>query len=197
MLFTWLMLAGCILLFTPQNLTTKFQFAFARIFRLPLSISRNISLSARAQQPFSDVVSRSEYNRLQNHLANLTEQLQQEHQYTEKLSGLRNRLPLEAAKLVIADIISATISSSHNELIINRGSDDGIAQNQFVLGDNSIIGTISNVSSRTAQVKLITDVTSKIAVKIGNSDTYRLMEGNGNNCAKSMPGKNLHSWMYL
>ncbi len=184
MLFTWLMLTGFIFLFAPQNLINKFQFTFARIFRLPLSISRNISLSANTQQPLADSVSRSEYNRLQNHLANITEQLEQEHQKFEKLSGLRNRLPLENTKLVIADIITATISSSNNEFIINRGLDDGLSSGQFVLGDNSIIGTIANVSSRTSQVKLITDVTSKIAVKLGNSDIYRLMEGNGNNSTK-------------
>ncbi len=178
------MLAGFIFLLTPQSLTNKFQFAFARIFRLPLSISRNISLAARTQESFTDVVSRSEYNRLQNHLANITEQLEQEHQNVEKLSGFRNRLPLEGAKLVLADVITATISSSHNELIINRGQDDGLDEGQFVLGDNSIIGTISNVSTRTSQVKLITDVSSKIAVRIGVLDKYRLMEGCGNNGAR-------------
>ncbi|MHC4735435.1 MAG: hypothetical protein ACYTDW_13395, partial [Planctomycetota bacterium] len=47
MLFTWLMLTGLILLFAPQNLTNDLQFAFARIFRWPLTIGKNISLYAR------------------------------------------------------------------------------------------------------------------------------------------------------
>jgi len=184
MLFTWFMLGGFIFLFTPQNLTNKFQFAFAHIFRWPLSIGRNISLSARMQQPLTGVVSRREYNLLQNYLANVIEQQNQEHQKIEKLSGLRNRLPLEGAKLVVADVITASIDGSHGELIISCGVDDGLAAGQFVLGDNSVIGRISDVSSRTAKVKLITDPTSKMAVKIAGLNAGSLMQGSGSNSAR-------------
>jgi rod shape-determining protein MreC len=183
MLFTWCMLGGFIFLFAPQNLTNKFQFAFAHIFRWPLSIGRNISLSARVQQPLTDVVSRREYNQLQNYLANIIEQQNGEHQKVEKLSGLRSRLPLEGAKLVIADVITASIDGSHGELIINRGGYDGLATGQFVLGDNSVIGRISDVSSRTAKVKLVSDPTSKIAVRIAGLNVGGLMQGSGSNSA--------------
>ncbi len=184
MLFTWFMLAGFIFLFAPQNLTNKFQLAFTHIFRWPLNIGRSISLFAHTQQPITDtdVVSRREYNKLQNHLANLTEQLYQEHQKVENLSGLRDRLPLKGAKLVHADVIRAFTDGLRSEFIINRGENDGLAQGQFVLGDNSIIGTISYVSSRTAQVKLVTDSTSKIAVKI--AELNRVMQGSDSNSAK-------------
>ena len=191
MLFTWFMLAGLIFLFAPQNLTNKFHFAFAHIFRWPLSIGRNISLSARTQQPLTDVVSRREYdklrrnhNKLQNHLANLTEQLHKEHQKVEKLSGLRNRLPLKGAKLVLADVIRDFTNGLRSEFTINRGENDGLAKGQFVLGDNSIIGTVSYISSRTAQVRLVTDPKSKIAVKIAQLNIDRLMQGDSSNYAK-------------
>jgi rod shape-determining protein MreC len=185
MLFTWFMLAGLIFLLTPQKLTNKFQFAFARIFSWPLNIGRNISLSARMQQPSTDVVSRREYNKLQNHLTNVMEELLQKQRKIEKLSGLYDRLyALKGAKLMVADVITASINSLHSELIINRGETDGLVEGQFVLGDNSIIGTISDVSSRTARVKLITNPTSKIAVKVGKLEVDRLMQGNGNNSAK-------------
>jgi len=183
MLLTWFMLAGLILLFTPQNLTSKFQFAFARIFSWPLSISRNVSLSARTQQSLADVVSRREYNKLQNYLANVTEELLQERQKLEKLSRLRSRFVWEGVDFVLADVITAFIDGSHSELIINRGEIDGLAKGQFVLVDNSIMGTISDVSSRIARVKLITDSTSSIAVKIAGLNVDRVMEGSGYNSA--------------
>ncbi len=186
MLFTWLMLAGFILFFTPQNLTNKLQFAFVRIFHLPLSLSRNASLSARSEPLVAEVVSRGIYNRLQNHLTNVTEQLYQEHQVVEVLSGLRNRFALEGAKLVCADVITTSLGTRHSELIINRGENDGLARGQFVLSDNSIVGTISDISSRTAQVRLFTDPDSKIAVKIGAVKTERLIHGRGNDSAKVM-----------
>jgi rod shape-determining protein MreC len=175
MVFTWFMLAGFIFLFAPQNLTNKFQFAFARIFRWPLSIGRNISLSARMQPQLTDVVSRRKYNQLQNYLANLTEELNCERQKVEKLSKLRNRRPLEGAGLVFADVITA----STDGLIINRGENDGLQKGQFVLGDNSIIGTISAVSPRTAKVELITETTSNMAVKIGELKTVIQGDGKG------------------
>ena len=184
MLFTWFILTGFIFLFTPQKLTNKFQFAFARIFSWPLSIGRNISLSAYTQQPLTDVISRRKYNKLQNYLANVTQELLQERQKFEKLSGLHNRFVWEGADFVLADIITAFIDASHSELIINRGQVDGLTDGQFVLGDNSIIGTISDVSSRIARVKLITDPTSNIAVKIAELNAGRVMQGNGNNSAK-------------
>ena len=185
MLFTWFMLGGFIFLFAPQNLTNKFQFAFARIFRWPLSIGRNISLSARAQKPLTGTIKRQEHNQLQNYFANLTEELLQKHKKVEKLSGLRDRLyALEGAKLMLADVITASIDGSHSKLIINRGENDGLSKGQFVLSDNSIIGTISDVSPRTAKVKLITDPTSRIAVKIAGLNASRLMQGNGKSSAK-------------
>lgn len=183
MLFTWFMLAGFIFLFTPQNLTNTFQFAFARIFNWPLSISRGISLSARTQQQFTNSVSRREYDKLQNHLANLTEQLNQEQQRYKQLSALRNRLPLEGAAVVLADVITAS-TGRRSELTINRGRNDGLDNGQFVLGDNSVIGTVSSVGGRTAKVKLFTDPTSRIAVKIEGLNTGRLMQGRGNNSAR-------------
>ena len=184
MLFIWLMLAGFILFFTPQNLANKFQFAFVRIFHLPLNLGRSVSLSARGEPLVAEVVSRGVYNRLQNHLANVTEQLYQEHQVVEVLSGLRNRFALEGARLVCADVITTSIGTEHSELIINRGENDGLTKGQFALSDNSIVGTISDISTRTAQVRLFTDPGSKIAVKIGAVKTERLIHGSGKDSAK-------------
>lgn len=180
MSFILLMLVGLIFLFAPQNLTNKFQFAFARIFRWPLSAGRNISLAARTHHPYEKMLNRSK-TQYQNHIDTLEELLRQERQKVLKLSGLRDRLPLEGANLVSATV-SMVPDGLKNELIINRGSNDGLAAGQFVLGDNSIIGTISDVSSRTGRVRLFTDPASKIAVKIGiNID--RIMGGDGNNSA--------------
>ena len=184
MLFTCLMFAGFILLFCPQGLTSTLQLAFARIFYLPLSVGRGVSLSARSKPIVDDVVSRGVYNRLENHLANVMEQLYMEHEVVEVLSGQRSRFALEGASLVRADVITSAISKVCSELIINRGEYDGLARGQFILSDNSVVGTISDLTKRTAQVKLFTDPESKIAVKIGQANLERLIQGNGRDSAK-------------
>ena len=185
MLFTWFMLAGFIFLLAPQSLTNKFQFAFARIFRWPLSIGRNISLAARIRQPLKEPFDQKE-TQYRNYIANLEAQLAQERRKVEQLSGLRTRRPLEGAKLMPADVITASIDRLHSEMTINRGAEDGLSKGQFVLADNSIIGTISETSSRTARVKLFTDPASKIAVavKIGKLNVERIMQGAGNDSAR-------------
>jgi len=183
MSFTWFMLAGLILLFAPGSLTNKFQFAFARVFHWPLSVSKSISLSVRAQQSPTDVISRSKYNKLQNRLANVTQWLHQERQKVEELTGLRDRSVWKGVKFVLADVITSS-DRTHNRLIINRGRSDGLAKGQFVLGNDSIIGTISDVDRRIAQVNLTTDPTSKMAVKIAELEAGMIMQGCGNNSAK-------------
>ena len=188
-MFIWFMLAGLIFYFAPPKITNKFQFGFVRIFRKPLSIGRNISLSASRlmaseQSMTEEVVSRERYNKLHNHLANVTEWLKQERQKVEKLSGLRDRPAWKGVDFVLAEVIAASVNGLRGELIINRGQKDGLTKGQFVLADESIIGTICKVDNRTAQVKLISDPTSKMAVKIANFNMDRIMHGDGTSSAR-------------
>ena len=181
MLFTWCMLGGFILLLSPGSLTSKLPLAFARIFGFPLRVGRSISLSVNSQQPGPGGADGMEVQ-YQNYIANLEAELEQERRKMEKLSGLRSRRPLEGANLVFADVIKASVSGFQSELIINRGRRDGLARGQFVLGDNSIIGTVATVDTSTASVRLITDPASRIEVTI--ADTSRIMQGAGGNSAK-------------
>jgi len=188
-LFVSLFLTGLIFLFAPQKITNKFQFTFSRVFCWPLSISRDISLSAyglmaSAEGSPKDAVSRVRYNKLHNRLANVTEWLRQERQKVEALSGLRNRTVWQGVQFVLADIITTINDKLHNELIINRGSEDGLAVDQYVMANESIIGTICKVDTRTAQVRLITDPASQIAVKIEGLNKDRILQGTGDNSAK-------------
>ena len=181
MLFTWLMLGGFILLLAPQNLTGKFQLGFVRVFRWPLSIGGDFALTANTQQMLEDAVPRREYDKLQNHCDNLEELLRAQREKFERLYGLYNTYKWEGANYIVADVI--TTNRAHSELTVAYGKDTGMAKGQYVLGDNSIIGTISAFSSGTAHVKLFTDPTSSMPVQIGNS-VEGVMRGNGDNSAK-------------
>jgi len=187
--FISLFLTGLVFLFAPQELTSKFQFAYVRVFCRPLSIGRDVSISAHgfmasAEGSPQDVVSREKYDKLHNHLANVTEWLRQERQKVESLSGLRNRTIWQGVNFVLADIITSTIDGLHSELIINRGSEDELAVGQFVMANESIVGTICKVDTRTARVLLITDPASQIAVKIEGLNKDRILQGTGDDSAK-------------
>lgn len=178
------MLTGLILLFAPQNLTNDLQFAFARVFRWPLTIGKNISLYARTRQP-APGENFDEKSRYENHIVNLQQQLRRQQEEIIELTRLRVRFPaLENAGLLMADVIQPSINEKRSELTINRGQNDGLKEGLFVLGDNSIIGKISDVSPLAAKVTLFTDPASRIAVRIGNLNVDRLMQGRGKDEAK-------------
>jgi rod shape-determining protein MreC len=180
-LLTWFAIAAIIFLFAPQSLTSKLQFAFVRIFYKPISLCRNFTQKTNKQQ--SAVVEQSRYLMLRNHLANTINLLQQERANVEKLSGLRNRFVWEGVNFVLADVITSFDDISCNEFIINRGSDDGLSQGQFVFNDQSIIGIIADIDSRIARVQRLTDTKCKVAVKIGQIDFKFMMQGNGDGSA--------------
>ncbi|MBN1803646.1 MAG: rod shape-determining protein MreC [Sedimentisphaerales bacterium] len=190
LLFICFMMTGLILFFTPSKITNKFQLGFVRVFHKPISIGRNLSLLiirliTSEETLADDVVSREKYDKLHNHLANVTEWLKQERQKVEELTGLRDRPIWKGVDFVIADVIAASINEMHGELVINRGKKDELAENQFVLAHESIVGTLDKVGDRTAQVKLISDPTSRIAVKIADFTMDRIMHGEGN-CSASV-----------
>lgn len=128
------------------------------------------------------MVPRDEYERLLNHIANVTRQRDDAYEEVDKLRKIRSQPAWERAGFIQGDVITVFIDKLRGELVINRGKEDGVEKDLFVLADNSIIGTISEVDTRTSQVRLFTDPASNTAVIIGKSDW--LMKGCGNNQAK-------------
>jgi len=184
MLFTWFMLVGLILFIAPAKWTNNFQFAFLRVFNWPLSIGGNISLSMGTRERLTneDSVSRAAHNQLKNYCANLEAKLIRQQQRIEMLTGLPNRSLLGNAKLVEAFVYTFSIDKANGEMTIDPGGNRELLRGQFVLAENSIIGTISDVSPVGARVKLLSSPTSNIAVQMGGVKRY--MQGIGDNLAK-------------
>lgn len=181
MLFVWCFLAGIILLLAPAKITGKFHLVFSRVFSWPLEKTRNITLSSTVTSETHQLDSQEE--KYQNYIVYLEQQLHAQHEKIEQLTGIRDRMPFEGVSLVIAEIV--TISSDTNsQIIINRGSNDGIKNGLIVLANNSVIGQVVSTNARTAKVMTLTDINSKIPVKIGNSDINRVMIGKGSGKAK-------------
>jgi rod shape-determining protein MreC len=189
MLFTWFMLGGLICLFAPPRWTGKLQLAYTRLFRWPLATSRGLTLAARPI-PQVEGLGATEYERLvsahrqtRNHVANLDAQLREARRKIDQLARLRTVPQWDRMGFLLAGVIRST-GELPNELFVNRGTEDGVATGQFVLADNSIVGTVSDVAAQTARIRLITDPASKIPVYIGEAEVPGVMEGRGGNRAK-------------
>jgi rod shape-determining protein MreC len=189
--FTWLMLGGLICLFLPSSLTGKVHLAFLGFYKYtPASIGGSIPLAAVATGTDATLSSdhqqlKSQYLQLQNHRDNLWAELAAEHRKNERLAGLRTRFPaLSGCSFISAEIITSQGRSKSTEKVINRGSADGIRKDQFVLGDNAIIGRISEVSARTAVVRIVSDKGSQIPVEVAGSKVASVMRGDGKGLAR-------------
>jgi cell shape-determining protein MreC len=178
-IFVWCSLAGLIFFFAPNDWTYKWRLGFNRFFRLPLSAGRSFSSALGSEQSGQECVPLAKYNRVRNELANLKHRLDQERQKVAKLSGLRDRDVWQGTVFVLADVITRSIDASQASLIVNRGERDGVVSGQFVLGDNSVIGTVTAADARTAQVTLFTDPAARTAVDIAEGAHFETGQDNG------------------
>ncbi|MBI5023352.1 MAG: rod shape-determining protein MreC [Candidatus Magasanikbacteria bacterium] len=82
-------------------------------------------------------------------------------------------------KKIVAEIISKTTDGASNSIIINRGSNNGIAVGDPVFFENGfLLGRIINAETTSAIIRLITDNRSKITASIINQNkTQGLVEG--------------------
>jgi len=182
-LLVLLLLASGAVLFAPRALTEKVQLKFAAVFRGPLMLAREVSLSHTGDTQ-AEYVTQRRYNMLRNYLANITEELVQERRKVQELSGVHNRRPLEGAQLLFADVITVLGEQPETRLLINAGWEDGLQEGQFVAGDYSIIGKVWSVGRRAAEVRLITNPECSIIVKVGQLHIDNVLKGIGNSRAR-------------
>jgi len=181
-LFVYFMLGGLIFLFTPAGVTGKLQLAYARMFRGPLAAGRVATLAA--QTPTRPKNGRSktyeqlqaENRQLQNITANYKARLTKAEDQITELQQLRSNPEWKRIKPVRASVLSDP-GQGRKELLINAGKTDELAVGQFVLGDFSVIGTISAVLDHTAKVRLITDPESRVWVQFDQSNARGWMMG--------------------
>lgn len=195
MLFTWGMIAGLVFLFAvPQETGNHLQLAYARVFRWPLAAGRGLTLTSRPTTLPRDVTPKeyedllANQRQLQNKIANLQAALQDAQRKNEQLAKLRDKPGWENVEFRQARIIPVA-----DQMIIDRGTEHGVADGLFVMslsnrggvGESvSIIGVISGVDVKTAKIRLITDKGSRIFANIGTLTAPAILEGQGNRTAR-------------
>lgn len=101
---------------------------------------------------------------------------------TEENDALREQLRFakRTARTVLTSyVVGKTIDNTANTLIIDRGSNDGVALGSAVIvGDGILAGKIAKVNPRSAIVRLLNDPRSKVAASVLNKDkSIGLVEG--------------------
>ncbi|WXT99629.1 MAG: Cell shape-determining protein MreC [Catillopecten margaritatus gill symbiont] len=84
----------------------------------------------------------------------------------QKLSELlKSRYQLDKSIFILARVGSINQSRLKKQIVINKGSGDGIEVGQIVLGANGVLGQVSQITPFYSTILLITDPTQHIPVK--------------------------------
>lgn len=96
----------------------------------------------------------------------------------QKLSKLlKSSYKLNQEKFILARVSSISQSRLKKQIIINKGSNNGIKISQVVLGVNGILGQVRQVTPFYATVLLITDPTQHIPVKNARNGIRGISKG--------------------
>ena len=110
---------------------------------------------------------------------NVNASLEQEIQELKDMLDLNSTLTEYTA--VNATILSRNKNYWFNQIMIDKGSKDGIEKDMAVITKNGLVGKISRVYRNSSEIKLITsdDVNFKVSVAIqtGNGDSYAILNG--------------------
>ena len=123
---------------------------------------------------------RQENNRLrdENQRLNLikleTERLRKENAY---LSGLLNYVPPPEAVSISSRVIADTGNSFAQSLIAFVGAKQEIEKGNVVLKGDGLVGRIASVGVNAARILLITDINSRVPVKIEPIDVPAILAG--------------------
>jgi rod shape-determining protein MreC len=172
-LFWGLLVLSILIYVIPQKITNSLNLRFYSMFDRILQVGRNFpSDSSPAAVASNQTVDKSEYDSLWKEYKNIQAQMAELEKENLTLSRIRKQYGFPKSGFLTA-LSTVLIRSARQELIINRGAEQGVAAGQLVLSPNkdSIIGIIKEVSETIARVGLLTDSAVSIGVLIRRDNT--------------------------
>jgi len=112
-----------------------------------------------------------------NDLKLANQRLNNEMQQGRRLQTFYNFQQKLSSQMIIAQVIGSTASDMSRIILIDKGANDGLRQNQPVIIPDGVVGKILHVFPSTSQIQLITDVKSGVAVLMENSRTHGIFKG--------------------
>jgi rod shape-determining protein MreC len=128
---------------------------------------------SEAFQPKSrqlDYLKTAQVEQLQNELQELRNQNQQ----LKQLASYSASVP---AKGILAPIILRSSDNWWQQVVIGRGSVDGIAIDHIVVGTGGVVGRVVSVSSHTSRVLLVSDPNNRMGVLISRTRNMGILQG--------------------
>ena len=185
--FRYLMVATLLALFLPRGWTDQLDHVVALVLAplsgrtraVSLAVTEHLRKPSRAEgrdYEYLDLLEAYELERARG--ANLAEQLARQVQRNAELAGLRQLQWFERAVFLQADDVGSDSVSRHQILTLNRGRQDGLAEQQIALGSfpgsddqeydhqMCVVGRICGTGPWTSKLQLVSDPEFRLAVTI-------------------------------
>jgi rod shape-determining protein MreC len=99
---------------------------------------------------------------------------------SEGVLALANLPYVNGIPIIPAEVIGNATSNFQETVEVDKGTSQGAGPGMPVVAESGLVGVVSTASSQTATIKLVTDASSSIAVRIGATGLYRAQgEGRG------------------
>ena len=108
-------------------------------------------------------------------------QLNKDNKRLRKILSLQR---LSEPETISATVISRKTGSWWRQIILNKGSKDGVEVGSFVVGPGGLLGRVNNTSLFTSTVILLTSPESKVGVWVERIQSHGLLVGLGNDYPK-------------
>jgi rod shape-determining protein MreC len=133
-------------------------------------------LSAPFQPNFSsqEVIQDARVKELQFRLTELENQNQQ-------FRRILGEKPIIAGSGIWAAIIGRSADSWWQQILIGRGSKDGITTGAIALGAGGLVGRVTDVSPHSSRVLLLSDPTNQVGVVVSRSRYMGILRGQSQN----------------
>ncbi|MBU1866323.1 MAG: rod shape-determining protein MreC [Actinobacteria bacterium] len=131
----------------------------------------------------SDLVGvRSENERLREEVADLERRLSETKALQVRVGELEQALgiePPEDLESVNATVLARGVSEFDHIRLIDKGSADGITVDMPVVDEGGLVGRVVSVTAHEARVRLISDPTMRIAVRVERTGETGVLSGRG------------------
>jgi rod shape-determining protein MreC len=107
-------------------------------------------------------------------------ELESKNQRLEELLGF---VQAKKPKGITAPVIGRSSDHWWQQVTLGRGSQDGVNDGSVVLGPGGVVGRVTNITSHTSRVLLLSDPASRVGVTISRSRFMGAMRGNSGNRA--------------
>ena len=94
-----------------------------------------------------------------------------------QLRSLLKMVPEPAVSYVTARVIANSGGAYVRNLMVNAGSDIGVARGQAAITGTGLVGRIAEVGTRTARILLLTDLNSRVPVIVERSRQRAILSG--------------------